>query len=229
LQKRLAILVGGYPLTQVEKLHIQELKGENNYLVAVDGGLDMFYELSILPDMLLGDMDSCSDEAYKWYCAHTGAQLFYPSDKDFLDMEAAIDLVSNMGIHNVFLFGVLGGRIDQTFSCLPFLLKGVALGLSISIKSESCQMGILKGPSENIIETDVDLRWSFLAISDFVEGLTLKGFKFNLDEERLSNTQTRALSNRAKSSKVIINIKKGTLIYFNKPGRQENVEYKESF
>ena len=229
MQKRLAILVGGYPLTQAEKGYIQELKGDICYLVAVDGGLNMFYELTILPDMLLGDMDSCSDEAYKWYCSHSGKQLFYPSNKDYLDMEAAIDLVSRMGIHKVFLFGVLGGRIDQTFSCLPFLLKGVALGLSITIKSERCQMGILKGPSENIIETDVGLGWSFLAISDYVEGLTLKGFQFNLEDERLSNTQTRALSNRSKSSTIIVNIKKGILIYFNKPGRQENVEYKESF
>jgi thiamine pyrophosphokinase len=105
----------------------------------------------------------------------------------------------------------------------------VALDLSITIKSENCQMGIFNGPCENTFKTDVNSLWSFLAISDVVEGMTLKGFKFNVDKQSLLNTQTRALSNRAKSSKVIIKINKGILLYFNKPGRQENVEHEESF
>ena len=229
MQKSLAVLVGGYPLTQIEKEQIRELKEKKCYLIAVDGGLNPFYELSILPDMLLGDMDSCSNQAYSWYCNHSGKQLFFPNDKDYLDMEAAINLVIHLGIQESYLFGVLGGRIDQTFSCLPFLLRGVAYELSITIKSENCQMGAFKGPSENTIQTEVDSRWSFLAISEVVKGLTLKGFKFNLENAILKNTQTVALSNRAKSSEVMINIKNGILIYFNKPGRQENVEHKESF
>jgi thiamine pyrophosphokinase len=229
LQKKLAVLVGGYPLTHFEKEQIRGLKGEKSYLIAVDGGLNAFYELTTLPDMLLGDMDSCSRTAYIWYCLHEKKQLFFPSNKDYLDMEAAINLVNSLGIREVFLFGVLGGRIDQTFSCLPFLLRGVALDLSITIKSENCQMGIFNGPCENTFKTDVNSLWSFLAISDVVEGMTLKGFKFNVDKQNLLNTQTKALSNRAKSSKVIIKINKGILLYFNKPGRQENVEHEESF
>lgn len=101
--------------------------------------------------------------------------------------------------------------------------------MTITVKSENCQMGIFKGPCENTFKTDVNSRWSFLAISDVVEGMTLKGFKYNLNKQRLLNTQTRALSNRAKSLKVIIKIDNGILLYFNKPGRQENVEYEESF
>ncbi|MEA1883211.1 MAG: thiamine diphosphokinase [Thermotogota bacterium] len=229
MQKKSAVLVGGYPLTHFEKNQINELKGEKSYLIAVDGGLNAFYELAILPDMLLGDMDSCTNTAYDWYCRKGKKQLYFPSNKDYLDMEAAINLVNCLGIRAAFLFGVLGGRIDQTFSCLPFLLRGVALGLSITIKSENCQMGIFKGPYENTFKTDVNSGWSFLAISDVVEGMTLNGFKFDVDKQRLFNTQTRALSNRAKSSKVIIKIDNGILLYFNEPGRQENVEYEESF
>ncbi len=229
MQKKLAVLVGGYPLTQVEKAEIEELQEEENYLIAVDGGLNAFFELKILPELLLGDMDSCTKDAYRWYCRHRGKQLFFSCDKDYLDMEAAINLVNNLGIHEVFLFGVLGGRIDQTFSCVPFLLRGAAFGLSIAIKSENCQMGIFKGPSENTIKTNIGSGWSFLAISDVVKGLTLKGFKYDLEDEIIYNTQTMTLSNRAISSKVIVTLKKGNIIYFNKPGRQENVEYKESF
>jgi len=164
-------------------------------------------------------------EAYKWYCLHSSKQLFFPCDKDFLDMEAAINLVNSLRIHEVYLFGVLGGRIDQTFSCLPFLLRGVSFGISVTIQSEDCQMGILEGPSINTLTSESGDGWSFLALSESVEGLSLKGFKFNLEGERLLNTQTTALSNIAKASKVTICIKKGILIYFKKPGRQENVEY----
>lgn len=229
MQKKKAVLVGGYPLTHLEKKQICEFKGQKNFLIAVDGGLNAFYELTILPDILLGDMDSCTEKAYRWYCQHSKKQLFFPSAKDYLDMEAAINLVTDIGIHEVYLFGVLGGRIDQTFSCLPFLLRGVASGLSITVKSENCQMGIFKGPSENTMKTNVNSGWSFLAISELVEGMTLQGFKFNLENQRLYNTQTRALSNSAKSSKVLIKIDNGILLYFNKPGRQENVEHEESF
>src|SRR6056297_1335726 len=89
LQKKLAVLVGGYPLSQMEKVQVSGLKGEEHFLIAVDGGLDAFYELAILPDLLLGDMDSCTNNAYSWYCRNKKNQLLYPSNKDFLDMEAA--------------------------------------------------------------------------------------------------------------------------------------------
>ena len=220
MQKRLAILIGGYPLTHTERLQILELRGKDTYFVAVDGGLNVFFELGILPDMLLGDMDSCSIKAYRWYCSHQKKQLFLSCDKDYLDMEAAINLIHHQKIIDVELYGVLGGRIDQTFSCLPFLLRGAALDLSITIKSEKCQMGVFKGPSENIIKTNPGDGWSFLAITKVVEGITLKGFKYKMENGTVFNTQTTALSNLAITSEVSVGINNGIIIYFNKPGRQ---------
>ncbi len=225
MQKRLAILVGGYPLTPKEMSQIGELKDAGGYCVAVDGGLNAFHSLKLVPDIVLGDMDSCDLDSYQWYALQSKKQLFFPCDKDYLDMEAAIDFVRDLGFYEVCLFGVLGGRMDQTFSCLPFLIRGMTFGLRMTIISENCRMGVFKGPSENFLRTNPGSRWSFLAISKVVEGFTLKGFKYNLEKGRLLRMQTIALSNVAVSSMITININEGIIIYFNQPGRQDNVEH----
>jgi len=228
LQKRLAILVGGYPLTSIEMSQIVELKDAGGYCVAVDGGLNAFHSLNCVPNIVLGDMDSCGFDSYRWYAHQSKKQLFFPSDKDYLDMEAAIDFVRDLGFDEACLFGVLGGRIDQTFSCLPFLIRGMTFGLKMTIISENCRMGLFKGPSENSLPTNPGSRWSFLAISKIVKGFTLRGFKYNVEKGELLRMQTIALSNIAVSSTLTININKGIIIYFNQPGRQENVEHEES-
>lgn len=228
MQKRLAILVGGYPLTPIEMSQIVELKDDGGYCVAVDGGLNAFHTLNCVPNIVLGDMDSCDFDAYQWYALQSKQQLFFSRDKNYLDMEAAIDFVRDLGFDEVCLFGVLGGRMDQTFSCLPFLIRGITFGLKMTVISENCRMGVFKGPCENSIHTTPGSGWSFLAFSKVVKGFTLRGFKYNMEKGELLRMQTIALSNIAVSSTLTININKGIIIYFNQPGRQENVEHEES-
>lgn len=229
MQEKTAVIIGGYPLTQYERTMIFNSEPVSKYYVAVDGGLEQYYQAGVLPDVLIGDMDSCSKDAFTWYSRQSSKIVFFNKDKDFLDMQGAIDLLCALMIKKAFIYGALGGRIDQTFSCLPFLKRGLALGLDLKIKSDECEMGLFSGPGEFEVETQNGSLWSFIAFSERVEGVTLKNFLYSLENETLLNSQTKALSNCSISPRVIIKITKGILIYFIKPGRHDYVEHKKSF
>lgn len=225
MQEKTATIIGGYPLTQYERSVVFNEEASYKFFIAVDGGLEAFFQARVLPDVLIGDMDSCSKEAFTWYSRLSSRIIFFKKDKDFLDMQAALDLLYALKIKGAFIFGALGGRIDQTFSCLPFLIRGLNLDLELKIISNEYEMGLFSGPGEFNLKAQKGTLWSFIALDTCVQGVTLKGFRFPLENENISNSQTRALSNSSNESEVLIRIRKGTLIYFNKPGRHDHVEY----
>ncbi|WPR01240.1 thiamine diphosphokinase, partial [Treponema pallidum] len=55
-------------------------------LIAADSGLDTALQFGLVPDFVIGDMDSVKDNLFIQACDKTRTHLF-PRDKDFTDTE----------------------------------------------------------------------------------------------------------------------------------------------
>ncbi len=79
---------------------------EYGTVLAADGGLTHCRKAGVTPELVLGDMDSLSEETVV-------KKMVFPTDKDASDMELAVDYALRQGFETVDIYGALGGRIDH--------------------------------------------------------------------------------------------------------------------
>lgn len=78
---------------------------------AADSGLLLARELGVVPDYIVGDMDSLPPSLLEEYSRSTIVR--YPRDKDHTDTELGIRLLREKGCTRVILAGGGGGRLDH--------------------------------------------------------------------------------------------------------------------
>ena len=106
------LLVGGGREPE-EKWLLEAAKGRN--LWCIDHGMDICHRLRLMPELVLGDFDSCSPDSLQW-AQSNGAEIekFNPQ-KDFTDTQAALQRVNDSDTFCI-LTGALGKRFDHTYS-----------------------------------------------------------------------------------------------------------------
>ena len=94
---------------------------KDSYIIAVDGGLNYCYKAKVIPDKIVGDLDSVNRKILEKF-THVET-LLLPHDKDVTDLEAALNLVDFSKTKKVILLAALGGRIDHCLGNLVLLTR----------------------------------------------------------------------------------------------------------
>lgn len=81
-------------------------------IVAADGGYDSCLRLGLVPDAIIGDMDSVQSALPEGEPGRTQV-IRWPRDKDFTDTELAIRWAREHGRSRIILLGGGGGRLDH--------------------------------------------------------------------------------------------------------------------
>ena len=104
-----ALVVGNRPLSS----KVIEL-AKNTLVVAADAGADRLLKFNIVPDWVIGDLDSVSDKAI------TKLEEWTITNKDIqkTDLEKAVEYAFEKGVKEVAIVGWDGGRIDHTLAAL---------------------------------------------------------------------------------------------------------------
>ena len=86
-------------------------------IVAADSGLLLAERAGIVPDWIIGDMDSLGEEAENRLAAYPPEKIrSFPRDKDYTDTELAFSLLLEKDCKRIWIVGGGGGRIDQLFA-----------------------------------------------------------------------------------------------------------------
>ena len=106
---------------------------KDDFVIAADGGLQHLNKLEIVPDLVIGDMDSLSSKELLVEVRKKEVSIqTLPQKKDDTDMLAAIKKGLEKGYQQFVLFGALGGRMDHSIAnmqCLVYLKKHGACGI----------------------------------------------------------------------------------------------------
>ncbi|MFA6427889.1 MAG: thiamine diphosphokinase [Candidatus Magasanikbacteria bacterium] len=89
-------------------------KGEP--LVAADGGANHLYELDIIPDVIIGDLDSLQNKG-EW---ETKTNVIHVADQNSTDLEKVL-LLTEASLY--LAFGFTGDRFDHTLEIMHILSK----------------------------------------------------------------------------------------------------------
>jgi thiamine pyrophosphokinase len=114
-----------------------------------------------------------------------------------------------LGCKKVYLSSITGSRIDHTLAGIYLL--GKYSNLDPEIIEEDYSIGIVK--KSKVIITKKNNSWAILPLGENIEGLTLKGFKYNLFEQNLDKFNSMGVSNKSEEEKITISLKKGIVLY----------------
>lgn len=191
---------------------------EENYkkyenIIAVDRGLEALYKLKITPSHIVGDFDSINTEILKFYQDNPKIifHQFNP-EKDYTDTDIALKLAIELKSSKIVIIGALGKRMDHALANIHILTYAMNSNILCYILDENNKIYLIKDK----ITLRRDLLYgkyiSLIPLSTTVEGLTLSGFKYNLDNFSLSIGKSLGVSNEIVEETASIKFKEGILI-----------------
>lgn len=163
---------------------------ENDYIIAVDGGIEHSEPLNITPHLWVGDFDSCQSEN-KIQFAHIPTEVF-PTDKDLLDTEIALNKTKDLNIHNCVMIGGMGGRLDHQLSLFMLLINHPELHFVHT--DGDTELYSLNNRIERSIEANFYKHVSIIPITE-LENVTISNVKWPLRNVLLKPGKGFSISN----------------------------------
>lgn len=179
-------------------------------IIAADGGSQHCLDLEIVPDILIGDLDS-SDPAIVNSWQNAGVEIIrYPEDKDQTDLELALMLAQDRGADEILVYGAVGGRLDMTFGNLT-LLAHPDLRTPTTLICGAEEVHLLKpGGTLSLIGYPGEIV-SLIPLQPGGALVTCTGLKYPLEQEILTYGATRGISNVLLANQAQIQLGSGLL------------------
>ncbi len=181
---------------------------EQDLVIAADGGYDHLIGMGLRADIALGDFDSVT--AYEIWEDTICEKMTYPPEKDDTDMMLAIKLGLSKGYETLAIYGGLGGRLDHTIANVQALSYVAERGARAILYHENYSLTVIKNSSFTLPKSTSGYV-SVFSLSDKSENVTIKGLKYEIEGETLSNTFPLGVSNEATGKKGVISVGNGTL------------------
>jgi len=209
VRQKIIIVSGGCSVDPV--YFSKQIRKTKNYLIiCCDGGARHLRNLSIKPNVIVGDMDSIDSAQLANYTAQGIKIIKFPKNKDFTDTELALNYALSLKPKRIIIWCALGGRIDHALANIFLLFKGQEKGIETSIMDEYCEIFVLDKEYFFINETGKTV--SLLALTPKVTGITLSGFVYPFEKDTLKISESRGISNIIRNARAIIKAEKGKLL-----------------
>jgi thiamine pyrophosphokinase len=187
--------------------HLRVIKNylpEADLIVCVDGGANTALKLGILPDLIIGDMDSISPRTIKRF---KKVKSITTPDQEYTDLDKALNYLLKYKPEIIHIFSAIGNRIDHSLSNLSILKK----------YKEYCRL-IMHTNNSTVEYIDKSIEFngktgktiSLIPISK-VTNYTTYGLKYPLKNTTLDFGLKESQSNVIESNPVKITFKKGCL------------------
>lgn len=199
---------------------------EGKKIVCADGGTNFCYKLNLMPELIIGDLDSIDEDVLSYYTKQNIKIVRTIKEKDYTDFELALMSISNEKIldvrtrfkntdkilpkkrdNKILVIGATGKRVDMSLSNILKLQNNKNM-IFITEEFEYMRYICLKDEVE-IIENLKEKTFSIIPITT-LKNLDLKGFVYNLDKTTIDKSVGLA-SNIVKDDKAYIYCQEGEM------------------
>lgn len=187
-------------------------------IIAADGGIRHAYDTGLLPNVVIGDMDSAPPHLLA-RAHHDGAEILpYPAEKDETDFELALLLAAQRGATRIRVIAAFGDRLDQTLANV-LLLAHPALAECDSRLVSGKQTTWLAHPSTFEVHGNVGDTLSLIPLYNDAEGIFTEGLAYPLNGETLRFGPARGVSNTLTAPVAQIRLSSGLLLVIHTHGK----------
>ncbi|MDE7321176.1 MAG: thiamine diphosphokinase [Lachnospiraceae bacterium] len=203
-------VIVGAGVCNVQKLRKQIVIKDEDLCIAADGGLDYLIEIGIVPDIVLGDMDSLKMQ--ETLTSFSAKRL--PQEKDDTDMLAAIKEGLASGYEQFELYGGLGGRLSHTLANIQSLLYLLNRGARGTLFGDDVSVLLIR--NESILfrtdEAECGKQISVFAFGGDAYGVSESGLKYSLDCVTLKQEFPIGVSNEFTGEQAVVEVQNGMLL-----------------
>ena len=209
MEKKYVIFLNGeYKYSQE---FMDKLVSKNAVCFCADGGANFAFKYGKIPEVIVGDLDSIEKKVLEYYKSKNILIKKFPKDKDFTDFELILKEINKISknknfVEKIFVVGGLGKRIDMTLSNL-FIMEKYKNLVFLQENEE-----IFYAEKSFVLKNKKDCEFSIIPISEKVEKLTLKGFKFETDKIDVKRESSRLVSNVICRDEASVEFESGKMI-----------------
>ena len=190
---------------------MKSIYGQN--IIVCDRGLEALYQLKIIPNHVVGDFDSVSPNVLTFYqnkpqvVFHT-----YNAEKDNTDTDIALKLAIKLKSSEITILGALGKRMDHAIANIHILKDALEAEIPCQILDENNRIYLINKESTLNKDKIYGKYISLIPLTSVVEGLTLTGVKYPLNNYDLPVGTSLGISNEIIEDTAHIKMEKGILI-----------------
>lgn len=214
MKKTVVIITGG----NVDYTLIKNIIKEDMIIIVADRGLIVADKLNIKPSVIVGDFDSVDNDILlkykkggKFYSDKTIFHKF-KSEKDLTDTHIAINYAIDQNPEKVLIFGATGTRLDHTIANINILNLFLEKNIKAQIIDNNNKIYLIN--RYTVIRKDklYGNYISLLPLTTNVLNVTLRGFKYNLTNRKLTIGDSIGISNEILQEEAYIQLSDGILI-----------------
>lgn len=211
--KRALLISGGHINNNYMKSY---LEGRHyDIVIAIDGGLEKADGLGIMPTHIVGDFDTVSKEILNKYSRNDKINIkrLIP-EKDFTDTQVALSTALDNGCTHIEIAGGTGTRLDHTIANIHILQMALGRCEDAVIINENNRIRLVNG-KRTVKKTDVFGKYiSLLPLTEHVKNVSLRGFKYPLDnyDFDVKTTLSLGVSNELAKEEAEVELDEGVLI-----------------
>lgn len=185
---------------------VAELRKDADLVVAADGGADKAIALGVVPDAVVGDLDSAS-EASRNVVPGDG---FIPAmDPDHTDLQKAVAFALQQGSTEIDVVCAGGGRADHALANLSILALS---GEDTVIRIIDDLFEVTRVDSRAVIDAPVGTVVSLVAIG-ICTGVSTSGLRWELHDRRLAFSPL-GVHNEVARTPASVTVTEGLLLLF---------------
>lgn len=205
------MIISGGDIT--DELTLRSLLGKNIGVIGVDRGIEFLYRHKIIPNYIVGDFDSVSEEVARYYREETDVPIKeYNPVKDASDTEIAIRLAMTIGATEIEIHGATGGRLDHLWANVQCLYIPLKKDIKATLVDPQNRISLHDEDFVLNKEEAYGQYFSLFPLGEVVHGLTLEGAKYPLKNHTMEPQDSLCVSNEIKDEAVKVSFRTGTLI-----------------
>ena len=181
----------------------------DSFVIAADSGYDLAARCGVVPQLLVGDMDSLESKDIP----NTVKTVKVKAEKDETDTMLAVDMALSMGAEEIFIFGGLGGRADHGLSNM-YLLEYIYTRGAVGCISDGKNVVRYIRDGSITFPPDGHKYFSLISLDLSSVGVTVIGGKYPLENAELKRERQYAVSNEFLPgvSEATVTVEKGALL-----------------
>ncbi len=182
-------------------------------IIAVDKGLEALDLIKVTPDIICGDFDTVNAIIFNKYKKKNECKIIeYPPQKDYTDTHLSVEIAIDNGASIIDICGATGGRIDHLLGNIAVIAYGLEKKVKVNLFDDNNKIYMI---DESLFLEKENCFGNYISLIPYgkdVDNITLKGFKYPLNNEVLKLSETRGISNEMIGERAGIEYYNGRLI-----------------
>ena len=183
---------------------------QDDYIICADSGVNHARKLSVVPQLIVGDLDSAFPENINFYQGLGSEVVEYEKEKDQTDTQIALEYALQKHPREILVLGAIGNRLDHTLSNVLLLTSFLKKGIKVTIRNEIQEILLIE--DRIVLEGKKGDLISLLPLTPWVKGIKTWGLKYSIKDGFFQQTNPYGVSNELAEDKAVIEVSEGLLL-----------------